>query len=179
MVPGVFISNRRAQNGWHRILDMSKREVRRTLGMLGGLIMAALVTVSAGQQSDTDLKRRLEALENAQRAMAKDLQEMKAMLQGRGAPPPQSPAQAPQAGQGPEMDQIISIAGRPVKGRPEAKLVIVEFSDFQCPFCGKYSRETYPQVIKEFVDTGRAQYAYLHFPLERLHPNAMNAAQAA
>ncbi len=143
--------------------------------------LAAFATAAHvfARQGDPDLKRRLEALENAQRSMVKDLQEIKAMLQGRGAPPPQAPAQAPLAGQGPELDQVISIAGRPLKGRSEAKLVIVEFSDFQCPFCGKYSRETYPQVMKEFVETGRAQYAYLHFPLERLHPNAMNAAQAA
>jgi len=57
--------------------------------------------------------------------------------------------------------------------------VMLEFSDFECPFCGRYSRETYPQVQREYVDTGKVRYVFRHTPIERIHPQAMKAAEAA
>ena len=41
-----------------------------------------------------------------------------------------------------------------IKGDPDAPVTIVEFSDFQCPFCGKWFLQTYPQIKKEYIDTG-------------------------
>jgi protein-disulfide isomerase len=65
-----------------------------------------------------------------------------------------------------------------LRGDPRAKVVVLEFSDFQCPFCGKYARETFPEIQKEYIDTGRVTYGYRHFPLEG-HPLALDAAKAA
>jgi len=73
----------------------------------------------------------------------------------------------------------ISIADAVVQGAPTATLAIVEFSDFQCPFCGRYAREAYPQLISEFVDSGRVKYVFRHLPLDSIHPNAVKAAQAS
>jgi protein-disulfide isomerase len=58
-------------------------------------------------------------------------------------------------------------------------LVVVEFSDFQCPYCGIYARDTYAKLRREFVDTGKIQYVFRHFPLEALHPLAFKAAEAS
>src|SRR5439155_11115874 len=60
-----------------------------------------------------------------------------------------------------------------------ANLAIIEFSDFQCPFCGRYARETFPLLKREFIDTGEVNYVFMHFPLEALHPDALKAAEAA
>jgi protein-disulfide isomerase len=57
--------------------------------------------------------------------------------------------------------------------------VLVEFSDFECPFCEKYSREVFELIDRDFVATGRLRYAFRHFPLENVHPNAIAAAEAA
>jgi protein-disulfide isomerase len=65
-----------------------------------------------------------------------------------------------------------------IRGDANAKLWIVVVSDFQCPYCGQWERETATQVIKEFVDTGIARLAFVNFPL-RQHPNALPAAEAA
>lgn len=65
-----------------------------------------------------------------------------------------------------------------IRGDANAKIWIVVASDFQCPYCGQWERETAPDVIKEFVDTGIARLAFVNFPL-RQHPNAEPAAEAA
>ena len=73
----------------------------------------------------------------------------------------------------------ILIADADVQGAPTATLAIVEFSDFQCPFCGRHAREVYPPLIAEFVDSGRVKYVFRHLPLDAIHPNAAKAAQAS
>lgn len=73
----------------------------------------------------------------------------------------------------------LDLAGAATKGRADARLVILEFSDFECPFCGRFSRGVYNQIQREYVDTGKVRYVYRHLPIERIHPNAMKAAEAA
>lgn len=72
----------------------------------------------------------------------------------------------------------ISIDDDAVKGNKDAPVTIVEFSEFQCPYCGKYFRESYPKIIKKYVDTGKVKYVFRDFPLD-FHPNAQKAAEAA
>lgn len=66
----------------------------------------------------------------------------------------------------------------PVKGRPDAPVVIVEFSDFQCPFCARFFRDSLPRIQAEYIDKGLARMYYLHLPLP-MHPQAVPAAIAA
>lgn len=77
----------------------------------------------------------------------------------------------------PQID--IEVGDAPVKGDPDAPITIVEFSDYQCPYCGAYSKETYPVVVEEFIDTGRVRYVWLDFPLKNIHPDAVTAGAAA
>jgi protein-disulfide isomerase len=71
------------------------------------------------------------------------------------------------------------IADTRIKGNSSASVVLVEFSDFECPFCEKYSQEVFELIDRDFVATGRLRYAFRHFPLENAHPNAIAAAEAA
>ena len=59
----------------------------------------------------------------------------------------------------------------------DALVTIIEFSDFQCPFCGRYTRETAPGLRAEFVDTGIASIEYRHLAI--LGPESQRAAEAA
>ena len=59
-----------------------------------------------------------------------------------------------------------------------ARVVVVEFSDYQCPYCGRYARDTYPRLRTEFIETVRVEYVVKNFPLERIHPFALNAGKA-
>jgi protein-disulfide isomerase len=73
----------------------------------------------------------------------------------------------------------LSIATSPILGSKSAPVVLVEFSDFQCPFCGRFARETLPQIKAQYVDIGQVQLAFRNFPLSNIHPNAEPAAEAA
>lgn len=72
-----------------------------------------------------------------------------------------------------------SIRDAATTGSEAAPVVLVEYSDFECPFCARYARETFEQIHREFVAGGRVQYIFRHYPLERIHPSAVAAARAA
>jgi protein-disulfide isomerase len=72
----------------------------------------------------------------------------------------------------------VSIDGAPVFGKADAKVTIVEFSDYQCPFCARYANDTFPQLEREYIDTGRVKYVFRDFPIEAAHPQAFKAHEA-
>lgn len=67
----------------------------------------------------------------------------------------------------------------PALGNPDAPVTIVEFSDFQCPFCRRFWKETLTQIKTEYLATGKAKFVYRDFPLSQIHPGAAPAAQGA
>lgn len=66
----------------------------------------------------------------------------------------------------------------PFLGDKKAKVEMIEFSDYQCPFCRKFWQDTYSQLKKDYVDTGKVQLAFKDFPLD-FHPGAPYYALAA
>lgn len=72
----------------------------------------------------------------------------------------------------------VKTEGSPSKGNSNATVTIVEFTDYQCPFCAKFYSETYPQILKEYIDTGKARIVLKDFPLN-FHENAQKAAESA
>ena len=75
----------------------------------------------------------------------------------------------------------VSIAPRErtALGDPNAPVTIVEFSDYQCPFCLRYFQDTFPQLKTDYIDTGRVYYVYKDFPIASLHPLAYRLHEAA
>lgn len=67
----------------------------------------------------------------------------------------------------------------PALGNTDAKITIVEFSDFQCPFCRQFWTQTLPQIKKDYIDTGKAVLYYRQFPLDTIHPLAVPFANAS
>lgn len=65
----------------------------------------------------------------------------------------------------------------PVKGSTDAKVAIIEFADFRCPFCERFYQEVEQQLLKDYVDTGKAKFAFRHF--EFLGPASITAGNAA
>lgn len=65
-----------------------------------------------------------------------------------------------------------------VLGAADAPVHIIEFTDLQCPYCARFARETWPRIRKEYVDTGKVQFATRDLPL-RFHDFAVPAAVAA
>jgi len=73
----------------------------------------------------------------------------------------------------------VSIQGAPSLGSSTAKVVVVEYSDFQCPYCGKFARETFATIEERYITPGKVRYAFRNFPLDEAHPKASKAAEAA
>jgi protein-disulfide isomerase len=63
-------------------------------------------------------------------------------------------------------------------GSPDAPVVIVEFSDYQCPFCRRYWRQVLPRLKEEYIKTGDVRFIYRDFPLSHIHPAAEMSARA-
>lgn len=72
----------------------------------------------------------------------------------------------------------LSLDGAILVGNPSAKVAMLEFSDFQCPFCGKFSAEILPTLRKDFIGTGRLLFAFRNMPIQS-HQFAEPAALAA
>lgn len=103
-----------------------------------------------------------------------------------GAPPTTAAPPAPELpfwltaeGLSPDPDRPGHTAGGdPYKGDPDAELVVVEVSDFQCPFCQRHALETQPTLDAAYVETGRVHWVFKHLPLS-IHAQATDAAIAA
>jgi len=68
----------------------------------------------------------------------------------------------------------IDLNGRPTRGNKDAKVVVVNFDDFQCPFCSRMHQTLFPELLKEYGD--RVQFVYKDYPLSEIHPWAIHAA---
>jgi protein-disulfide isomerase len=68
----------------------------------------------------------------------------------------------------------IDLAGRPVRGNANAKVVVVNYDDLQCPYCSVVHQTLFPQLLKEYGD--RVAFIYKDFPLSEIHPWAMHSA---
>lgn len=72
----------------------------------------------------------------------------------------------------------VSIDDDPVLGDKDAPVTLIEFSDYQCPFCRTFWTDSFPQLKKEYIDTGKVKFVYRDFPLG-FHPMAISYAMAA
>jgi protein-disulfide isomerase len=134
------------------------------------LIVFTVTNIGLAQESSLDVRKEIEALRQGQETILKDLNEIKSLLKQR-IPAPNVPKQNVQ---GVEFD----IANNPILGNPAAKLILIELTDYECQFCGQYTRETLPQILKRYVEGGKMAYAMIDMPLPG-HKNAPKAAEAA
>ncbi|MGA8185360.1 MAG: thioredoxin domain-containing protein [Terriglobia bacterium] len=133
------------------------------------LLPPGQVCLAQSSNSNSDdikmLIKEIQEMKATQEAMQKDITAIKERLIPQ--PPP------------PFEGADISIQGDPVMGSKDARVTLVEFTDYQCPFCGRAFRQTYPPVVAEYVKTGKLRYVIHNYPLTQLHANAFRAAEAA
>ena len=73
-----------------------------------------------------------------------------------------------------EIMKKIDVSGRPTRGNKEAKVTVVNYDDFECPFCSRMHETLFPGLFKEYGD--RVLFIYKDYPLEEIHPWAVHAA---
>ncbi len=142
-----------------------------SLALYGGPVYAQKAEEIKKLQNDmASLKSDIQALAAKQQQMLDQLGEIKKLLAKSNA------GANPEALQLPE---TINVEKNPVLGKAEARVGIIELTDFQCPFCGRFTSEAYPRIVSDYVDTGKVRFIYLDMPLASIHPWAQLAAVAA
>jgi protein-disulfide isomerase len=131
---------------------------------------AAIAWIAADRLTDRSGER-MAALESGQQAILKELQGLKAQPVRPAAPANLQPPALP--------SQPLAIAGSASLGRDNAPLTLIEFSDFQCPFCLRHVRQTFDKIRADYIDTGKVRYVFRQFPIQSLHAQAWDGARAA
>lgn len=123
-------------------------------------LLLALATPACAQTQEIEAPRReLEALRVQQAQMAEELRRLQQAMGVRAA--------------------SLSLGTAPSRGRADAPLVLVEFSDYECPFCIRHFTQTMPEIEREYISTGKLRYVFMDFPIDQLHPAALKAHEAA
>ena len=148
-------------------ITMSKSSYNR---MLKGIVAAIAIATFLGGYAVGTLGGNSDSLS------ADEIKEIISELEAK-APAPQ-PAQARSQPSTPSVFQV-SLDDDPVKGNPNAPVTIVEFSDFQCPFCLRFFDQTLPLIEENYINTGKIKLVYKDFPLVSLHPNVKSVHVAA
>ena len=135
------------------------------------LSVALLLPLSAQQQNNGISSKQADDIINELRQMRLLLQQQATILQ-----------QLAQKGQAPAEPQPtrakLNLDGFQMLGVKTAPLTMVEFTDYQCPFCQRFHVTSFSELKKNYIDTGKMRFYSRDLPLE-FHPNAMRAAQAA
>ena len=74
---------------------------------------------------------------------------------------------------------VIDVTGAPALGAEEAVVTLIEFSDYECPFCIRHFTTTMPEIARELIDRGQLRYVFRDFPIVSIHPGSPKAHEAA
>jgi protein-disulfide isomerase len=100
-----------------------------------------------------------------------ELRQIRQLLERQLQQKPQGPPQPARA--------QIDLNGTEMLGSRDAPITVVEFTDYQCPFCQRFHVSVFGEMKKNFIDTGKVRFYSRDLPLDSIHPNAMRAAMSA
>jgi protein-disulfide isomerase len=167
--------------------------MKKLLSLLAVLaVLAAPVAAGQSQADYQALRKEMDLMRERLAALQKEVDTLKA--QRAAAPAPVAPAASGPVATTTSPGGLVmkdgvpvaampdasafSLARAPIRGAATARLALVEVSDFECPFCARYSNTTSGQLVNEFVNTGKIRYAFVHMPVAS-HRNAFKAAEAS
>ena len=120
-------------------------------GVAVGLAVASAVAVGVVYR---ELGGEIEALRESQRMMTAEIASMRRV-------------------------PVIDVAAAPFKGSETAVVTLIEYSDYECPYCIAHFQKTMPEIEEKFVKTGRIRYVFKDFPVDENHPEAIRAHEAS
>jgi protein-disulfide isomerase len=137
--------------------------------VIASVLSVASILVPSGVVAETPVVNSdIEELKKGQAEIKKELAEIRKLL---------TPAPAPSAVE--KLEATVALGSIAPRGNKNAPVTMIEFSDYQCPYCKRHADQTVPALIKEYVDTGKLRYAFRDLPLTQIHPLAAKAAEAA
>lgn len=147
-----------------------------TVLLLFCTILSACSNSTDDVEKNSEMETTLTALQNEVRLLTKEVVGLRGELADLSKK--RDEAQKP----GLNTVSAVSIDGEiyasPRLGSEQAKFAMIEFSDYQCPYCMRYSRQVFPTIKERYVDTGELQYIVRNFPLS-FHSKAKGAGVAA
>ncbi len=132
--------------------------------MLKGIVAAIAIATFLGGYA-------IGALDNDSDSLtAGEIKEIISAVEAKAPAPAPQQAQAPTQPTAPQTFQV-SLDDDPFKGNANAPVTVIEFSDFQCPFCKRFFDQTLPLIEENYINTGKVKLVYKDLPLVTLHPN--------
>ena len=153
---------------------MGRKSVMKKIKLILTICVFTLLTTACNQQRDkkdenwqvdevlshlSELRKEVAALRGEVKTLSEKMDKLKAGPRKRGVP-------------------AMPLGSQKPLGDDKAEYAIVEFSDYQCPFCVRHAKKVYPQLKKNYVETGKVKYYVRNFPLS-FHAQAKNAAIVA
>jgi protein-disulfide isomerase len=136
------------------------------------LLLLAPGSSHAQSSSDlSELRKGMESLKQNQDAMLERLKAIEELMKQNLRPGQPAAQEAGLVLRGADDDPFI--------GSAEAKLILLEFSDYQCPFCRRHFKDVLPELKREYLEGNKIKYIFRDFPLDSMHPHAIKAAEAA
>ena len=137
------------------------------IGLFGSTLPVVAQTRSSTSTQLRELREEVRKLRESQNAIESELRELKLLVQQLKLAQAATPL------------NFVSTDDDPFIGSSDAKVVMIDFSDYQCPFCANFVRDTKPRLDREYFSTGKVRYVFRDLPLEAIHPQAFKAAEAA
>lgn len=145
------------------------------VGVITGLFWAGSSWQVEAQQSPS-LNKEIEAIQQDLQEIKKTLEEIKVKM--AETPPVPTLPPPPNEAAPSQKETTVSMDDDPFQGSAAAPVVLIEFSDYQCPFCGRFFKNTYPELDREYIQTGKVKYVFRDYPLP-FHQMAPKASEAA
>ena len=143
-----------------------------TYSLASVLLIGTAAPTALAQSEDemSSIKMQISRIQQGQEQIQKELAEIKKLLQqgARAAP-----------GQQVFSPRDMQLGDVPFKGENDAVVTLVEFSDYQCPYCRRHATTVLPELIESYVDTGKVRFVMREFPIANLHARAEAASIAA
>src|SRR5579871_6885268 len=114
--------------------------------LLGATAVAQTPSAAAQARDLTNLKADVQQLKNQQQQILDSLEELKKRLLTRNGPPEL------------KMPETMQVAGESFKGGADASVAIIEYADFECPFCRRFEHDTFPQIEAAYIGTGKVKF---------------------
>ncbi|MDR4461776.1 MAG: DsbA family protein [Nitrospirales bacterium] len=158
--------NRRIQ-GIEKPENRPGENCRLVPGLIGLLVCVGVLMITPGSGRAV-VEEDVRALREDMEQVKKDLAEIKSILQSA------TKRRGPEKSTG-----TVGVTGGAVLGKADAPVTIVEFSDYQCPFCQRFSLSVFPMLKREYIYTGKVRYVFRDFPLSSIHQEAEKAHEGA